>query len=85
FSEEKKEGSTYLYTDAICRLHAYYFGDGCEATRATWKHLEAAGFSDLQLRHIQAPLFFMIKPHIVGYAANLFFMLKPHMVGYSVK
>uniref|UniRef100_A0A8C1BGS7 Methyltransferase type 11 domain-containing protein n=1 Tax=Cyprinus carpio carpio TaxID=630221 RepID=A0A8C1BGS7_CYPCA len=48
----------------------YYFGDGCETTRATWKQLEAAGFSDLQLRHIQAPLFFMIKPHIVGYAVK---------------
>uniref|UniRef100_A0A673MVP4 Methyltransferase-like protein 7A n=1 Tax=Sinocyclocheilus rhinocerous TaxID=307959 RepID=A0A673MVP4_9TELE len=48
----------------------YYFGDGCEATRATWKHLEAAGFSDLQLRHIQANLFFMLKPHIVGYSVK---------------
>lgn len=48
----------------------YYFGDGCDSTRATWKHIEAAGFSDLQLRHIQAPLIFMIKPHIVGYAVK---------------
>ncbi|KAG9277198.1 putative methyltransferase-like protein 7A [Astyanax mexicanus] len=48
----------------------YYFGDGCETTRATWKHLEAAGFSDLQLRKFQAPLFFLIRPHIVGYAVK---------------
>ncbi|XP_056607566.1 N6-adenosine-methyltransferase TMT1A-like [Triplophysa dalaica] len=48
----------------------YYFGDGCETTRATWKHLEAAGFSDLQLRHIEPPLFFILRPHIVGYAVK---------------
>lgn len=48
----------------------YYFGDGCEVTRATWKHLEAAGFSDLKLRHIEAPLVFVIKPHIMGYAVK---------------
>nr|XP_021327508.1 methyltransferase-like protein 7A [Danio rerio] len=48
----------------------YFFGDGCEVTRATWKHIEAAGFSDVKLHHIQAPLFFMLKPHIVGYAVK---------------
>ncbi|XP_043097019.1 methyltransferase-like protein 7A isoform X2 [Puntigrus tetrazona] len=48
----------------------YYMNDGCDTTRPTWKHLEAAGFSDLQLCHIQAPLFFMLKPHIVGYAVK---------------
>ncbi|XP_016124307.1 methyltransferase-like protein 7B [Sinocyclocheilus grahami] len=59
-----------LHVICLIKQLLYYFGDGCEATRATWKHLEAAGFSDLQLRHIQAPLFFMIKPHIVGYAVK---------------
>ncbi|XP_068576619.1 thiol S-methyltransferase TMT1A-like [Cebidichthys violaceus] len=48
----------------------YYFGDGCEVIRETWKHLEAAGFSELKLRHIEAPLMFAIKPHIVGYAVK---------------
>ena len=48
----------------------YYVGDGCEITRTTWKHIEAAGFSDLQLRHFHAPLFFLIKPHIMGYAVK---------------
>ncbi|XP_014865468.1 PREDICTED: methyltransferase-like protein 7A [Poecilia mexicana] len=48
----------------------YYFGDGCEATRATWKYLEEAGFSELKLRHIQAQLMFMINPHIIGYAVK---------------
>ncbi|CAG06741.1 unnamed protein product [Tetraodon nigroviridis] len=48
----------------------YYFQDGCWVTRETWKNLESAGFSELQLRHIEAPLMFMIKPHIVGYAVK---------------
>ncbi|XP_041837279.1 methyltransferase-like protein 7A [Melanotaenia boesemani] len=48
----------------------YYFGDGCEVTRETWKYLEAAGFSDLKLRHVDAPLVFVIRPHIVGYAVK---------------
>ncbi|XP_028823068.1 methyltransferase-like protein 7A isoform X2 [Denticeps clupeoides] len=46
----------------------YYCCDGCETTRATWKHLEAAEFSDLSLQHIQGPFKVMIRPHIVGYA-----------------
>ncbi|XP_074530601.1 thiol S-methyltransferase TMT1A-like [Halichoeres trimaculatus] len=46
----------------------YYFGDGCVATRETWKYVESAGFSDLKLRHIAAPLVSIIKPHILGYA-----------------
>ncbi|XP_061583543.1 N6-adenosine-methyltransferase TMT1A-like [Cololabis saira] len=48
----------------------YYFGDGCEVTRETWKYVEAAGFSDLKLRHVEAPLIFIIKPHIIGYAVK---------------
>lgn len=48
----------------------YYFGDGCHVIRETWKNLESAGFSELKLRHIDAPLTFMIKPHIVGYAVK---------------
>lgn len=48
----------------------YYFGDGCDLTRVTWKHLEAAGFSELKLRHIEAPFIFVIKPHITGYAVK---------------
>ncbi|XP_056293672.1 N6-adenosine-methyltransferase TMT1A-like [Pseudoliparis swirei] len=48
----------------------FYFGDGCEIIRETWKHLEGAGFSELKLRHINAPLLFLIKPHIVGYAVK---------------
>ncbi|XP_063043126.1 thiol S-methyltransferase TMT1A-like [Engraulis encrasicolus] len=48
----------------------YYFGDGCETTRTTWEYIENAGFNQLNLRHIQAPVTVsrLIKPHIVGYA-----------------
>ncbi|XP_060898614.1 N6-adenosine-methyltransferase TMT1A-like [Labrus mixtus] len=48
----------------------YYFGDGCEVVRETWKYLESAGFSDLKLRHVEAPLIFIIKPHIMGFAVK---------------
>ncbi|KAM9362057.1 thiol S-methyltransferase TMT1A-like [Symphorus nematophorus] len=47
----------------------YYLGDGCTVTRATWKDLEAAGFSELYLKHIEAPeVTLMIRPHIMGYS-----------------
>ncbi|XP_011492883.1 methyltransferase-like protein 7A [Oryzias latipes] len=48
----------------------YYFGDGCAVTRESWKNLEEVGFSDLKLRHIEAPLAFIIRPHIVGYGVK---------------
>lgn len=48
----------------------YYFGDGCQVTLETWKHLESAGFSELKMRHIEAPFIFIIKPHIIGYAVK---------------
>lgn len=48
----------------------YYFGDGCEVTRATWKPLEEAGFTELNIKHVEAPLIFLIKPHIIGYVVK---------------
>ncbi|XP_030632813.1 methyltransferase-like protein 7A [Chanos chanos] len=63
--------STWIYFfQHVIQPLWYYFGDGCEVTRATWVDLEAAGFSELHLRHIQAPLSALIKPHIVGYAVK---------------
>ncbi|XP_030585697.1 methyltransferase-like protein 7A [Archocentrus centrarchus] len=45
-----------------------YLGDGCMVTRATWKDIEEAGFSEVNLRHVEAPcLHLMIRPHIMGY------------------
>ncbi|KAJ8394873.1 hypothetical protein AAFF_G00042280 [Aldrovandia affinis] len=58
---------TYFFQHVLQPLW-YYFGDGCEVTKSTWKDLEASKFSDLRLRHIDAPLMFMIRPHIIGYA-----------------
>ncbi|XP_077458562.1 thiol S-methyltransferase TMT1A-like [Stigmatopora argus] len=46
----------------------FYIGDGCRITRATWKDLEKAGFSQLHLQHIQAPVTSVIRPHIMGYS-----------------
>ncbi|CAN9512244.1 unnamed protein product [Ophioblennius macclurei] len=47
----------------------YYLGDGCTITRATWRDLEAAGFSELHLRHVEAPgVTLMIRPHIMGHS-----------------
>ncbi|KAL0978311.1 hypothetical protein UPYG_G00168740 [Umbra pygmaea] len=48
----------------------HYLGDGCSLVRATWKDLEAAGFTELKLKHIQAPFNSLIKPHIMGYAVK---------------
>lgn len=63
--------STWVYFfQHVLQPFWYFFGDGCETTHTTWKDIDAAGFSDVKLRHIQAPLFFMIKPHIVGYAVK---------------
>ncbi|XP_048220564.1 putative methyltransferase-like protein 7A [Perognathus longimembris pacificus] len=45
--------------------------DGCQLTRESWKTLERAGFSKLQLQHIQAPLSWtLVQPHIYGYAVK---------------
>uniref|UniRef100_A0A3Q2PJK8 Thiol methyltransferase 1A n=1 Tax=Fundulus heteroclitus TaxID=8078 RepID=A0A3Q2PJK8_FUNHE len=46
-------------------------GDGCMVTRATWKNLEAAGFAELHLQHIEAPqVSLLIRPHIMGYSVK---------------
>ncbi|XP_005924963.1 methyltransferase-like protein 7A [Haplochromis burtoni] len=60
---------TYFFQHVLQPLW-YYCGDGCWIIRETWKYVEEAGFSDLKLRHIEAPLFFIIKPHISGYAVK---------------
>ncbi|KAM4044641.1 thiol S-methyltransferase TMT1A-like isoform 2-T2 [Anomaloglossus baeobatrachus] len=45
--------------------------DGCSIRRTTWKDLENAKFSELNLRHITAPTSMtLIKPHIIGYAVK---------------
>ncbi|XP_018420039.1 PREDICTED: methyltransferase-like protein 7A [Nanorana parkeri] len=45
--------------------------DGCSIRRTTWKDLEDAKFSELNLRHIYAPTpMKLINPHIIGYAVK---------------
>ncbi|XP_004453726.1 thiol S-methyltransferase TMT1A isoform X1 [Dasypus novemcinctus] len=45
--------------------------DGCNLTRESWKALEQASFSKLQLQHLQAPLSWeLVRPHIFGYAVK---------------
>ncbi|XP_020778889.2 putative methyltransferase-like protein 7A isoform X1 [Boleophthalmus pectinirostris] len=65
-----KESSWTYFCQHVLQPFWFYFGDGCEMTRATWKPLQNAGFSELNLEHIQAPLMFLIKPHIRGYAVK---------------
>ncbi|XP_069826384.1 thiol S-methyltransferase TMT1A-like [Dendropsophus ebraccatus] len=45
--------------------------DGCSIRKTTWKDLENAKFSEVNLRHITAPLNMkLIRPHIIGYAVK---------------
>ncbi|XP_073432815.1 thiol S-methyltransferase TMT1A-like isoform X2 [Dendrobates tinctorius] len=44
---------------------------GCSIRKTTWKDLENATFSELNLRHIIAPISMTLaKPHIIGYAVK---------------
>lgn len=59
---------TYFFQHVLERLW-YYLMDGCRITRATWADLEEAGFSQIHLRHVEAPeVTVLIRPHIMGYA-----------------
>lgn len=45
--------------------------DGCYLTRESWKTLERASFSKLELQHLHAPLSVkLVRPHIYGYAVK---------------
>lgn len=45
--------------------------DGCNLTRESWKALERAGFSQLKLQHLNAPLSWqLVRPHVLGYAVK---------------
>ncbi|XP_003988739.1 methyltransferase-like protein 7A [Felis catus] len=49
----------------------YLLFDGCNLTRQSWKALERARFSKLELQHLQAPLpVELVRPHICGYAVK---------------
>ena len=45
-------------------------GDGCCPDRETWKSIEAAGFSDLELEHFDSRAIPLVRPHIAGVATK---------------
>ncbi|XP_025030785.1 methyltransferase-like protein 7A isoform X1 [Python bivittatus] len=62
--------STWTYFwQQICDPAWGYLGEGCSVLRETWKDLENAEFSKLNLQHMAAPLVVpVVCPHIYGYA-----------------
>ncbi|XP_032066133.1 methyltransferase-like protein 7A [Thamnophis elegans] len=61
---------TYFWQQ-VCDPTWRYIGDGCSLLKETWKDLENAGFSKLNLEHIICPLFLsIVRPHIYGYAVK---------------
>lgn len=80
-----RPGGVYYFLEHVAAEHStwsyfwqqvldpvwYLLFDGCNLTRESWKAVERAGFSKLQLRHLQAPLpFALVRPHICGYAVK---------------
>ncbi|XP_036992671.2 putative methyltransferase-like protein 7A isoform X1 [Artibeus jamaicensis] len=60
----------YFWQQVLCPAW-YLLFDGCNLTRESWKAVEKAGFSRLQLQHLQAPLTWeLVRPHIYGYAVK---------------
>ncbi|XP_039207957.1 methyltransferase-like protein 7A [Crotalus tigris] len=48
-----------------------YLTDGCSVLRESWKYIENAGFSKLNLQHIRGSLFIsIVSPHIYGYGVK---------------
>lgn len=48
-----------------------FVADGCCLLKETWKDLGQASFSELHLRHINAPLkWTLVRPHILGHAVK---------------
>lgn len=60
----------YFWQQVLARVWFLAF-DGCNLTRESWKAIEQANFSKLNLQHIQAPLpLTLVRPHIYGYAVK---------------
>nr|XP_020639748.1 methyltransferase-like protein 7A [Pogona vitticeps] len=61
---------TYFWQQ-VCTPTWKSVADGCSLERETWKELEKANFSELNLRHIKAPLnWSLVEPHILGHAVK---------------
>ncbi|XP_070793898.1 thiol S-methyltransferase TMT1A-like isoform X1 [Pituophis catenifer annectens] len=64
--------STWTYFwQQVCEPTWRHVADGCSLLKETWKDLENAGFSKLNLQHIIA----VLSPSVIG----------PHIYGYAVK
>ncbi|XP_070790943.1 thiol S-methyltransferase TMT1A-like [Pituophis catenifer annectens] len=73
FTEHVAAGrSTWTYFwQRVCEPTWRHVADGCSLLKETWKDLENAGFSKLNLEHIIVVLFpSVIGPHIYGYAVK---------------
>ncbi|XP_069509534.1 thiol S-methyltransferase TMT1A-like isoform X2 [Ambystoma mexicanum] len=65
------EHSWLYFVQRILQPSWIHIGDGCQLTRETWKYLENAAFSEVKMRHIQAPLKWSpVRPHIIGFAVK---------------
>ncbi|XP_054831212.1 putative methyltransferase-like protein 7A [Eublepharis macularius] len=61
---------TYLWQQVWSPTWKLIF-DGCSPMRETWVAIEKENFSEIKLRHIQAPLCqTLVQPHILGYAVK---------------
>ncbi|XP_070790940.1 thiol S-methyltransferase TMT1A-like [Pituophis catenifer annectens] len=64
--------STWIsFWQKVCEPTWRHVADGCSLLKETWKDLENAGFSKLNLQHIIA----VLSPSVIG----------PHIYGYAVK
>ncbi|KAL7989689.1 hypothetical protein Chor_012355 [Crotalus horridus] len=64
--------STWTYFwQQVCNPTWGHVGDGCSLLKESWKYIENAGFSKLNLQHIKGPLvIYVIHPHIYGYGVK---------------
>ncbi|KAM3848965.1 thiol S-methyltransferase TMT1A-like isoform 1-T1 [Vipera latastei] len=64
--------STWTYfLQQVCNPAWGCMTDGCSVLRESWKYIENAGFSKLNLQHIIAPLVVsVVCPHIYGYGVK---------------
>jgi ubiquinone/menaquinone biosynthesis C-methylase UbiE len=60
------ETSTRRWQDRLAGFWGM-LADGCQPNRETWRAIETAGFSEVQLEHFRVPLP-IIGPHIAGVA-----------------
>ncbi|KAM3933017.1 thiol S-methyltransferase TMT1A-like [Leptodactylus fuscus] len=68
---DSDESSWICFFQKVLNPSWKFIFDGCSIRKTTWKDLENAKFSELNLRHITAPTSMkLINPHIIGYAVK---------------